>query len=328
MQYQKIIIDAPGGPENLRLETCTLSAPAKGQVRVRHHAIGVNFIDTYHRSGLYPLRLPSGLGLEAAGQVDAVGEGVTGIKAGDRVAYCSGPVGAYAEYHSVAAGSLILVPEQLDLEIIAASLLKGMTAAYLLLKTADLKPGDVILVHAAAGGVGQMLCRWAKHLHLTVVATVGREHKRATAEALGCDLVINYRREDWVAEVKAYTGGKGVDVVYDGVGKDTFSGSLACLRSRGLMVSFGNASGAVDAFSPLELARSGSLFLTRPTLADYVRDPAEFRALGAALMDVLVKGVLCPDIHARLPLSRAADAHRMLESGETMGSIVLVPELL
>lgn len=301
--------------------------PGVGQVRVRHQAIGVNFIDTYHRSGLYPLSFPSGLGLEAAGVVDALGEGVSAFSLGQRVAYCSGPIGAYGEYNLVPASSLLPLPDHISAETAAASLLKGLTAAYLLLRTANNRPGDRVLIHAAAGGVGQILCQWANALDLEVIATVGRPEKIPVVQALGCAQVVNYRSEPWVERVSELTSGQGVSVVYDGVGKDTFSGSLKCLKPRGLMVSFGNASGPVDNFSPLQLAKYGSLFLTRPTLADYVRDPKEFRALGEALFAVLDTGAVKIDISRKLPLWQAGEAHRLLESGTTTGSILLTPEV-
>ncbi|AFU97862.1 quinone oxidoreductase family protein [Simiduia agarivorans] len=326
MQQRKIQINAHGGADQLVLTSVPLVAPGPGQVRVQHRAVGVNFIDTYHRTGLYPLALPSGLGLEAAGVIDAVGEGVTEFSVGQRVAYCSGPIGAYAESNIVPATNLLPLPDSISEELAAASLLKGLTAAYLLLKTSQNQAGDTVLIHAAAGGVGQILCQWALTLNLRVIATVGRDEKMAVVQQLGCERVINYRTSPWVDWVRTCTNGQGVSVVYDGVGKDTFEDSLRCLMPRGLMVSYGNASGAVEGFSPLLLAKYGSLFLTRPTLADYVRDPAEFKALGSALFDVLQSGKVRPAISHRLPLAQADEAHRLLESGQTTGSVILTVE--
>jgi NADPH2:quinone reductase len=248
-----------GGPEVLTLENIDLPAPKPGQVRVRHTVIGVNFIDTYHRTGLYPIPLPSGLGLEAAGVVDALGDGVTALKKGDRVAYCSGPIGAYAEANNVPADRVVKLPSSMSDETAAAGLLKGMTVQYLLKRTFPVKAGQTILFHAAAGGVGLIASQWAKHLGAHVIGTVGSENKVALAKANGCEHVLNTRKDDWVKRVRELTGGEGVPVVYDSIGKDTFQGSLDSLAVRGMLVSFGNASGAVPAFEPGILSTKGSL---------------------------------------------------------------------
>ncbi|HKD20743.1 MAG TPA: quinone oxidoreductase, partial [Rhizomicrobium sp.] len=281
-----------GGPEVLSLENIDLPAPKPGQVRVRHTVIGVNFIDTYHRTGLYAVPLPSGVGLEAAGVVDALGDGVTTLKKGDRVAYCSGPIGAYAEANNVPADRVVKLPSGMSDEIAAAGLLKGMTVQYLLRRTYPVKAGQTILFHSAAGGVGLIAGQWAKHLGVHVIGTVGSENKVALAKANGCEHVLNTRTHDWPKRVRELTGGEGVPVVYDSIGKDTFQGSLDCLAVRGLMVSFGNASGAVPAFEPGLLTAKGSLYLTRPTLMSYTRDAKELQETADDLFDVIAKGVV------------------------------------
>lgn len=314
-----------GGPEVLALEDVALPAPKPGQVRVRHTVIGVNFIDTYHRSGLYPVSLPSGLGLEAAGVVDALGDGVAALKTGDRVAYCAGPLGAYAEANVVAADRLVKIPQGVSDETAAACLLKGMTVQYLLKRTYAVKPGETILFHAAAGGVGLIAGQWAKHLGARVIGTVGSDDKIALAKAHGCEHVLNLRSEDWVGRVRALTGGEGVPVVYDSIGKDTFMGSLDCLAVRGLMVSFGNASGAVPAFEPNILSAKGSLYLTRPTLFHYTRTPRELQETADDLFAVIASGAVKIEVRQRFKLAEARQAHEALHSRATTGATVLIP---
>jgi NADPH:quinone reductase len=314
-----------GGPEVLVVEDLELPSPAAGQVRVRHTAIGVNFIDTYHRSGLYPLPLPSGLGMEAAGIVDALGPGVSRFEIGERVAYCVGTLGAYAEANNVAADRLVRLPANIGDEEAAAALLKGLTAQYLLKRTYAVKPGETILFHAAAGGVGLIACQWAKHLGITVIGSVGSDEKIALAEANGCAHVVNTRGDDWVARVRDLTAGKHVPVVYDSIGKDTFTGSLDCLAVRGMMVSFGNSSGAVPAFEPGLLSAKGSLYLTRPTLASYARTPEELQETADDLFAVISSGAVKIAIHQRFALADARKAHEALHSRATTGATILIP---
>jgi NADPH2:quinone reductase len=307
------------------LETIDLPAPKHGQVRIRHTAIGVNFIDTYHRSGLYPVPLPSGLGLEAAGVVDALGEGVTSLKVGDRVAYCSGPIGAYAEANNVPADRVVKLPADVSEEDAAASLLKGMTVQYLLKRTFPVKAGQTIVFHSAAGGVGLIACQWAKHLGCAVIGTVGHAEKIALAKANGCAHVLNTRAGDWVKQVRELTNGEGVPVVYDSIGKDTFEGSLDCLETRGMMVSFGNSSGAVAPFQPGVLAAKGSLYVTRPTLAHYTRNAEELQETADDLFAVIESGAVKIAIGQRFKLADARTAHEALHSRETTGATILIP---
>lgn len=314
-----------GGSEVLSLETRTLPSLERHQVLVRHDAIGVNFIDTYHRSGLYPVELPSGLGTEAAGIVEAVGAGVRRAKVGDRVVYASASLGAYSEAHIVPEKSLIAIPEGIESTVAAAMTLKGLTAAYLLLKTFPLSPKHSVLIHAAAGGVGSILTQWAKAIGAHVIGTVGRPDKIEQAKAQGCDEVILYREVDVPEAVKSLTEGRGVDVVYDSVGKDTFEMSLSSLKPRGMLVSFGNASGAVPAFAPLLLAQKGSLFITRPSLGHYVADPDEQQELADALFSRVLNGEIKINVNHEFALRDAILAHDIIESGVTMGSIVLIP---
>ncbi len=314
-----------GGPEVLQLEQVELGEPGPGQVRIRQQAIGLNFIDIYHRAGLYPLPLPSGLGSEAAGLIEAVGEGVSEFQVGDRVGYCSGPQGAYAQARLMPADKLIKLPEAISFETAAAMLLQGLTAEYLLRRTYAVQAGDAVLIHAAAGGVGQIAVQWAKALGATVIATAGGAAKCARVRALGADVVIDYRSEDFVAATRAATAGRGVRVVYDGVGKDTFAGSLDCLAPRGLMVSYGNASGPVPDIAPLLLAQKGSLFLTRPTLGHYIASRAELLAAAEALFAVVISGAVQIEIAQRYPLQLAAQAHRDLAERRTTGSTILLP---
>jgi len=314
-----------GGPEVLAREDVVLPDPAQGQVRVRHTAIGVNFIDTYQRSGLYPVPLPSGLGVEAAGVVDALGVGVTTLKTGDRVAYGGGPIGAYAEANNVAADRLVKLPDDISDETAAASLLKGMTVQYLLKRTFAVKAGQTILFHSAAGGVGLIAGQWAKHLGATVIGTVGSDEKLSLAEANGYSHVLITRSEDWVKRVREITDGKGVPVAYDSIGKDTWAGSLECLAIRGLMVSFGNSSGAVPPFAPGILAAKGSLYVTRPTLAHYTHTAAELQDTADDLFAVIHSGAVKVVVNQRFELARAREAHEALHSRNTTGATVLIP---
>ncbi|BBK34696.1 NADPH2:quinone reductase [Stella humosa] len=316
---------ATGGPDVLKWEEVQVGEPGPGQIRVRNSAVGLNYIDTYHRSGLYPVPLPSGIGLEAAGTVTAVGPDVTGLKVGDRVGYGSGPLGAYATERLTTADRCVLLPEGLSEETAAAIMLKGMTSRYLLRRTYKVQAGDTILVHAAAGGVGLIMCQWAKHLGATVIGTVGSDDKAALAKANGCDHPIVYTREKFVDRVKEITGGKGVPVVYDSVGKDTFMGSLDCLQPLGTMVTFGNASGPVTGLDTGVLAAKGSLFLTRPTLMTYTAKRADLEETAKDLFDVVLKGAVKIEIAQRYALKDAAQAHRDLEGRKTTGSTLLMP---
>jgi NADPH2:quinone reductase len=313
-----------GGPEQMQWEEVTVADPGPGEVRVRNTAIGLNYIDTYHRSGLYPLPLPLVLGSEGAGVVEAVGPKVKEFKVGDRVAYAQ-PIGAYAEVLIRPVARLVKIPAGIKDEVAAAMMLKGMTAWYLCRRTYRVKKGDTIVVHAAAGGVGQILCQWAKHLGATVIGTVGSDEKVALAKKVGCRHVVVMSREKLSERVKAITKGKGVPVVYDGVGKDTFMDSLDCLAPRGLMASFGNASGAVPPVNIGILAQKGSLFLTRPTLVNYTASREDLLTATRELFAVVKKGAVKITINQRYPLREAAQAHRDLESRKTTGSTVLLP---
>jgi NADPH2:quinone reductase len=314
-----------GGPEVLRVEELPLPEPGPGQARVRHGAIGVNFIDTYHRTGLYKLPLPSGLGVEAAGVVEALGPGVAHLAVGDRVAYVARPPGAYAEAAAVAADRLVRIPGGVSDEVAAAAMLKGMTAWMLLRRIHAVKPGENVLFHAAAGGVGLIAVQWLRALGARTIATVGSEEKGKLALAAGASDVIVYTREDFVKRVRQLTKGEGVPVVYDSVGKSTFEGSLDCLAPLGLMVSFGNASGPVPPFDLAQLAAKGSLFLTRPTLFSYTARREDLEEGARELFDVIRSGKVRIDVKHRWPLAGAPDAHRALEGRHTTGSIVLVP---
>jgi len=319
-----IRFDKTGGSDVLQYVDYDLPPPPAGQVRVRHTAIGVNFIDTYHRSGLYPLPLPSGLGSEAAGVVEALGAGVTSFKVGERVGYCSGGLGSYADANNVPADRLVKLPDGIGDEIAAAALLKGMTARYLLRQTYRVSPGETVLFHSAAGGVGMIGCQWAKHLGVTVIGTVGSPEKATLARANGCAHVL-LLREDWKARVREITGGVGVPVVYDSIGKDTFEASLDCLRPRGLMVTFGNSSGPVPAFPPSQLAAKGSLFLTRPVLFHYVATPKELQENADELFAVLLSGAVKVAVNQRFALKDAAKAQDALTGRKTVGATVLIP---
>lgn len=319
-----IRIHQNGGPEQMRWEEAAVADPGPGEVRVRNTAIGLNYIDTYHRSGLYPMPLPLVLGSEGAGVVEAVGPKVKEFKVGDRVAYAQ-PIGAYAEVLIRPVARLVKIPAGIKDETAAAMMLKGMTAWYLCRRTYRVKKGDTIVVHAAAGGVGQILCQWAKHLGATVIGTVGSDEKVALAKKVGCKHVVVMSREKLSERVKAITKGKGVPVVYDGVGKDTFMESLDCLAPRGLLASFGNASGAVPPVNIGILAQKGSLFLTRPTLVNYTASREDLLTAARELFAVVKKGAVKITINQRYPLRDAAQAHRDLEARKTTGSTVLLP---
>ncbi len=319
-----IRIHETGGPEVLRWEEVEVGRPGPGEVRLAQTAVGLNFIDVYHRSGLYKLPLPAVIGSEGAGVVEEVGASVTGVKPGDRVAY-AGVVGAYTQVRLIAADRLVPLPDRVDDVTAAAAMLKGMTAQYLLRRTCRVSPGDAVLIHAAAGGVGLIACQWASHLGATVIGTVSTEEKAALALAHGCEYPIVTSREEFVARVREITGGRGVRVVYDAVGKDTWDGSLDCLRPMGMMVSYGNSSGPVPPVSPLVLSAKGSLFLTRPTLMTYTAEREDLLATAAELFAVIQSGAVRIEITGRYPLSAAADAHRDLEARRTTGSNVLIP---
>ncbi|MFZ2869811.1 quinone oxidoreductase family protein [Zavarzinia sp.] len=324
-EAQAIRIHSAGGPEVMVLETVELPPPGPGEVRLRQTAIGVNFIDCYHRSGLYPLPLPSGIGLEAAGVVEDVGPGVTGLVAGDRVAYCLTPIGSYASHRNYPADLLMKVPDGVTDEQAASLMLQGLTAWYLLHRTYRVQAGETVLFHAAAGGVGLIACQWARHMGVRLIGTAGSPEKAELAREHGASEVILYRTEDVAARVKALTGGKGVSVVYDSVGKDTWDGSLDSLATRGLMVSFGNASGPVPPFNPGILSAKGSLYLTRPTLFHYIADKGERDEAAAALFDLVATGVIRTNVRQHFALGDAVAAHRALESRATVGSTVLLP---
>jgi len=314
-----------GGPEVLEYVDVEVGEPGPGEARVRQHAIGLNFIDVYFRSGLYPMPLPSGLGQEGAGVVEAVGEGVTHVRPGDRVAYAGRPNGAYSEVRVMPADILVKLPDTIDFETAAAMMLQGLTVQYLFNGTYKLQPGQTILFHAAAGGVGLIACQWARALGVHLIGTVGSKEKGELALAHGAAHVINYNEEDIVARVLEITGGARVPVVYDSVGKDTFIRSLDCLQPRGLMVSFGNSSGAVPPFSLNELASRGSLYITRPSLGAYAATRPELEAMAADLFQMVASGKVKVDIRQRFPLADAAQAHIALESRRTTGSTILLP---
>ena len=328
MLTHAIRFSAHGGPEVLRWETVELPDPGPGELRIRHQAIGVNFIDTYHRTGLYPVALPSGLGQEGAGVVEAFGPRVTEFRPGDRVAYCGGalsPVGAYSEVRNFPAERAVRLPDDISFETAAAVMLKGLTAQFLVRRTHRVQPGDTVLIHAAAGGVGLLLVQWAKRLGATVIATAGNDEKAELVRAHGADHVIVYTRENFTERTRALTNGRGVDVVYDSVGRATFLGSLDSLRPLGLMVSFGNASGKVEPFDIGLLAQKGSLFLTRPTLFTYIARREDLLAMAEELFAAIRQGWLDVKIGQRFPLSQAAEAHRALESRRTIGATLLLP---
>ncbi|HEY1448988.1 MAG TPA: quinone oxidoreductase [Caulobacteraceae bacterium] len=314
-----------GGPDVLRFEDAVVGSPGGGEARVRHVAIGLNFADTYFRTGLYPAQLPSGIGVEAAGIVEAVGEGVKNVSPGDRVAYTGSPLGAYSTCRVMPTGSLVRLPEDIGFETAAAMMMRGLTSAYLMRRVCPaLKSGDAILLHAAAGGVGLIVSQWAKLLGLTVIGTVSTEAKAELARAHGCAHVILYGQEDVAARVRELTGGEGVAVVYDSVGKDTFQASLKSLKRRGLFVSFGTASGPVPSFDLLQLAMNGSLYLTRPALADYIADPVERGALAGELFGHVGTGRIRIEVNQHYALYDAVRAHQELEGRRTTGSSIFV----
>lgn len=324
--HHAIRIHEHGGPEAMKWEEVPTPSPGPGEALVRHAAVGLNYIDVYFRTGLYkPPSLPCVIGMEGAGTVEAVGDGVTVVAPGDRVAYATAPIGAYAEARTIKADRLVKLPDDIGFDVAAAMMLQGMTVEYLLRRTFAVKSGQTILVHAAAGGVGLIMCQWAKHLGATVIGTVGSDEKAALARAHGCDHPIVYTREDFQARVKEITAGKMLPVVYDSVGRETFMKSLDCLAPLGMMVVFGNASGAVPPFDVGLLAAKGSLFLTRPTLATYIAKREDLVASANALFDVVRKGAVKIEVNQRFPLKDAAEAHRALEARRTTGSTVLLP---
>jgi NADPH2:quinone reductase len=320
-----IRISKTGGPEVMEYVDVEVGEPGPGEARVRQHAIGLNFIDVYFRNGLYPQPLPAGLGQEGAGVVEAVGEGVTNVKPGDRVAYAGGPNGAYSEVRNMPAKVLLHLPDEIAFETAAAMTLQGLTVQYLFNRTYQIKAGDTILFHAAAGGVGLIACQWARALGVNLIGTVGSNEKAALATAHGAAHVINYNTEDVVQRVLEITHGEKVPVVYDSVGKDTFTRSLDCLRPLGLMVSFGNSSGAVPPFSLSELASRGSLFITRPSLGAYAARREDLEAMAADLFQMVSSGKVKIEVNQTFPLADAAQAHRALESRKTTGSTILLP---
>ena len=320
----RVMVRKTGGPEVLETESFEPAKPGPGEVLLRQRAVGLNFIDCYFRTGLYPTPLPFTPGFEGCGIIEAAGDGVD-LKVGQRVAYGTGPIGAYTDMRVMPAGPLVPVPDAIPDDVACAMMLKGMTARYLLRRTFRVEPGHTILIHAAAGGVGLIVCQWAKHLGATVIGTVSTDEKAELARANGCDHPIVYSREDFVARVKEITGGKGVDVVYDSVGKDTFLKSLDCLKRLGMMVTFGQSSGKVEPFDTGLLAQKGSLFLTRPTLFSYVAERQDLLETAKDLTDVVASGAVKIQVEQKYPLADAAAAHRDLEARKTTGATVLIP---
>ncbi|MGI1663796.1 quinone oxidoreductase family protein [Palleronia sp. KMU-117] len=318
-----VVIEETGGPEKLKVVDLPVGEPGPGQIRIRHKACGLNFIDVYQRSGLYKLDLPHALGMEAAGVIEAVGEGVTHLRPGDRAAYAAQPPGAYCEARVMPAAQVCPLPDGISFEEGAAIMLQGMTVEYLFHRTTPIGAGDRVLFHAAAGGVGLLACQWARSEGVELIATAGSDDKCRLAAEAGAAHAINYRTEDFVARVKQITGGKGVDVVMDGVGRDTFAGSLDCLRPLGFMISFGNASGPVDPVNLLTLAAKGSLKLTRATLFTHIADPAACQAMARHVFDKVLAGDIKVTIGQTFPLEAVADAHRALEARQTTGSTIL-----
>ncbi|MBN3789692.1 quinone oxidoreductase [Burkholderia sp. Ac-20353] len=317
--------DQAGGPEVMKWVDVEVGEPQAGEVRITQHAVGLNYIDVYFRTGLYPQPLPGGLGMEAAGEVTAVGAGVTAFKPGDRVAYVGQPPGAYAQERVMPAERLVRLPDGISYDDAASVMLQGLTAHYLLRRTYPVKAGDTILIHAAAGGVGLLVCQWAKALGATVIGTVGSDEKAELAKAHGCDHPIVYTRENFTQRVKEITNGAGVPVVYDSIGKDTYVGSLDCLAPLGYFVSFGNASGPLPPIDSKEFSSRGSLFFTRPTLFSYIAKRADLEAAAAELFDVILSGNVKTSINQRYPLAEVARAHADLEARKTTGSTILVP---
>ncbi|EMH2961545.1 quinone oxidoreductase [Burkholderia multivorans] len=317
--------DQPGGPDVMKWVDVEVGAPQAGEVRIKQHAVGLNYIDVYFRTGLYPQPLPGGLGMEAAGEVTAVGEGVGALKVGDRVAYVAQPPGAYAQERVLSAERVVKLPDGIGYDDAASVMLQGLTAHYLLRRTYPVKAGDTILIHAAAGGVGLLVCQWAKALGATVIGTVGSDEKAELAKAHGCDHPIVYTRENFTQRVKETTNGAGVPVVYDSIGKDTYIGSLDCLAPLGYFVSFGNASGPLPPIDSKEFSSRGSLFFTRPTLFSYIAKRADLESAAAELFDVILSGKVKTSINQRYPLAEVGRAHADLEARKTTGSTILVP---
>jgi len=320
-----IRIETTGGADKMQYTEQALAEPAEGEVQVRHSTVGLNFIDTYHRSGLYPVPLPSGLGLEAAGTVEKVGSAVSQFKVGDRIAYGAGPIGAYSQCRNMPANRIHKLPDSIDDETAGAMMLKGMTASYLLRQTYKVQAGETILIHAVAGGVGLIACQWAKTLGATVIGTVGNDEKAQLAQSFGCDHTINYSHEDVAEKVKEITQGMGVPVVYDGVGEATVDASLDSLQPRGLLVSYGNASGPVKDFDLGRLSAKGSLYVTRPTLMTYVADDKDLQQTASDLFEVVGSGKVKIPIHQRYELADVRQAHTDLESRKTTGTTLLIP---
>jgi len=320
-----IRFDKTGGPEVMKWVDVEVGEPGNGEIRIKQHAVGLNYIDVYFRTGLYPLPLPGGLGMEAAGEVIAVGPGVTDLKAGDRVAYVARPPGAYAQERVLPAAQVVKLPDAIDYEQAASVMLQGLTAQYLLRRTYPVKQGDTILIQAAAGGVGLLVCQWAKALGATVIGTVGSDEKAEIAKAHGCDHPIVYTRENFTKRVREITNGAGVPVVYDSIGKDTFTASLDCLAPLGMFVSFGNASGPLPPIDSSEFAGRGSLFFTRPTLFSSMGKRSDYDAMAAELFDVITSGKVKTSINQRYALADVGKAHADLEARRTTGSTVLVP---
>ncbi len=318
-----VIINAPGGPDQLTLVDRPVGEPGAGEIRIRHQACGLNFIDVYQRSGMYPLALPHALGMEASGIVEAVGEGVTHLAAGDRVAYASAPPGAYCEARVMPAAQVCPLPESISFEEGAAMMLKGLTVQYLFHRTVPLKSGDTVLFHAASGGVGLLACQWARSEGIRLIGTAGSDEKCAQAVEFGADACINYDEEGWVARVRDLTKGRGVDVVMDSVGAATFEGSLDCLRPLGMMISFGNASGPVPPVDLGKLAAKGSLQLTRPTLFTHIAEHETCQSMAAHLMEKVQSGALRISVEQSFALEDVADAHRALEARLTTGQTIL-----
>lgn len=319
-----IRIHETGGPDVLSWDEISVGEPGPGEIRVRQTAVGLNYIDTYHRSGLYPMALPAVIGMEAAGVIEALGDGVSGFAIGDRIAYGTS-LGAYSDARVMPADKAIKLPDVISDQTAGAMMLQGMTVEYLIRRTYQVQAGETVLLHAAAGGVGLIASQWLNHLGATVIGTVGSDDKGELAKAHGCHHIINYRSQDFVAEVKRLTDGKGVPVVFDGVGKDTFDGSLNCLQPRGLMVSYGNASGPVAPVNVIDLSTKGSLYLTRPTLGSYTATRADLEQSASALMEVVANGAVKIEVKQTFPLRDAVQAHRDLEARKTTGSTVLLP---
>ncbi|MBL4720692.1 MAG: quinone oxidoreductase [Alphaproteobacteria bacterium] len=319
-----IVMREPGGPDVLKWEEVATAEPGPGEIRIKQTAVGLNYIDCYHRTGLYPLDYPATIGMEGAGAIDAVGDGVTTLSIGDRVAYASGPPAAYTQSRIIPANRVVALPDSISDDTAAAMMLQGMTVQYLIRTTYRVKAGETVLLHAAAGGVGLIACQWLKQLGATVIGTVGSDAKAELAKSHGCDHTIIYTRENFTDRVRDITNGEGVPVVYDSIGKDTFDGSLDCLSPMGMFVSFGNASGPLEPFNPGILAAKGSLFFTRPSLVNYTAKSEDLQNSAKELFEAVAKGLKI-EINQRFPLKDAAAAHRALEARETTGSTILQP---